>query len=133
MGRAQQRAIHALRDGYVPDIRQRTDFQRVACGLLQRLVAGNGGDGEQVNLWMMSGQQDGDGIIMAGVAVEDDFVLHSIPFVWFLFMHMADFFANDLKVWIVILSAAKNPHSSSRGFFAALRMTGGVSSFLFTY
>src|SRR6266700_6455874 len=53
---------------------QGTDFESVACGLLKRLIARNRGDGEQVNFKVMGGQQYGDGIVVAGVAVEDDFV-----------------------------------------------------------
>ena len=40
------------------------------------LIACNGCYGEEINSRMMGGQQYGDGVVMARVAIEDDFVLH---------------------------------------------------------
>jgi hypothetical protein len=44
------------------------------------LIAGHGGNSEQVYFRMMGGQQDGNGIVVTGVAVEYDFVFHALRF-----------------------------------------------------
>jgi hypothetical protein len=49
-------------------------------GLLKRLVARNRGNGEQFDFWMMGSEQYGDGIVVAWVAVQDDFVFHGLCF-----------------------------------------------------
>src|SRR6266849_241880 len=77
---AQQRAIHATGNGYVAEICQRADLQRVVRGLIKRLIARDGGYSYQVNLGMTARQQDGNGVVMAGVAIEDNFVFHGAAY-----------------------------------------------------
>ena len=84
-----KRAIHAHGDWDMADICQRTDFQRVTRRLLYRLIASHGRYGQQVNLWMACCQQDGDGVVMSRVAIEDDFVVHMY---YLFFGDFPDFF-----------------------------------------
>ena len=54
---------------------QRQDLPRVALGPRQRHVAGDRGDRQDLDLvGRAQRQQDGDGVVLAGVAVEDDLV-----------------------------------------------------------
>ena len=69
---ADQRARGAGRDRDVvaADVVEHAD--RVRRRLLQRLVAGHGGDAEQPDLGAGEREQDRDRVVVAGVAVEDD-------------------------------------------------------------
>ncbi len=78
--RAYERPVHAPGYGNIVDISQRADFEGVARGLFERLIAGHGGNSEQVYFRMMGSQQDGDCIVVTGVAVKDDFVFHALCF-----------------------------------------------------
>ncbi len=72
--------VHAPGYGNIVDSSQRADFEGVARGLFERLIAGHGGNSEQVDFRMMGGQQDSNGIVVAGVTVENDFVFHALCF-----------------------------------------------------
>src|SRR5207248_9795939 len=58
------------------DICQRTDFQSIKGSLIKRLVTCNSSDSQQVNVRMVGCEQNGNGIIMAGVTVKNNFVFH---------------------------------------------------------
>src|ERR1700694_3403877 len=99
--RAHKRAIHAHSDWDMADIRQRTDFQRVARRLLYRLVASHGRYSQQVDLWMVGCQQDGNSVVVSWVAVEDDFVLHA----FYLFLgDFSDFYMHFLLPDSILLA-----------------------------
>src|SRR5205807_2796927 len=78
--RAHQGAIHAPGNRHVTDICQRTHFQGVKGSLVNRLVTCNGSDSQQINVGMVGREKDCNGIIMAGVTVENNFVFHLLPF-----------------------------------------------------
>ena len=64
--------IGAGADGDVAPARQLADHARVAAGQLQRNIAGDGRDAEHLDLGACEGQQDGDGVVLAGIGVDDD-------------------------------------------------------------
>src|SRR5438105_10296134 len=74
--RTHQRPVHAPGNRHVTDICQRTDFQSIKSSLVKRLVTCNSSDSQQVNVRMVGCEQNGNGIIMAGVTVKNNFVFH---------------------------------------------------------
>src|SRR5579883_882266 len=74
--RPHKRTLHAPGYRYIPNIRQRTDLQRIARRLLHRLIARYSGDGLQRNIGMVGSQEYSNCIIMSRVAVNDDFTWH---------------------------------------------------------
>ncbi len=58
------------------DIGDARHGQGVAGHLLQRLVADDGGHREQVDLRVAVRQQQGDRVVVAGIAVQDDLAWH---------------------------------------------------------
>ena len=59
----------------------RANGKRIARRVLNIVVARNGGDAEKINVGIARREQDRDGVIVAGVAVEDDF-FHGRGFRW---------------------------------------------------
>src|SRR5437588_11502761 len=75
-----QRPVHAPANRHITNICQRTDFQGIKCSLVKRLIACNGSNSQQVNIGMVGCEKDSNGIIMAGVTVENNFVFHLFTF-----------------------------------------------------
>ena len=79
-----QRAHHGPdRAGEDPGLRpagEFADLARVLLGQRQRHVAGDGGDAEHLELRAGERQQDGDGVVLAGVGVDDDLARAGISF-----------------------------------------------------
>src|SRR5207237_4268267 len=70
---AGQRPVAAGCDGDVPDAGDGTDPAGVEAGLVERLVPGHGRDCEQLDLRVAVGEQDGHGVVVTGVAIENYF------------------------------------------------------------
>ena len=69
---AQERAGATGIDGDVGPVGEETDFAGVGLGEVEGDVAGDGGDGEKVEFGRGGDrEQDGDGVIDTGVAVDD--------------------------------------------------------------
>ncbi len=73
-----QRAGAAGRDGHIGDARDRADPARVQCGLLERLIACDRGDGQQVDCGVTRRKHDREGVVVSGVAVDDDRYGHAL-------------------------------------------------------
>ncbi|MNE42594.1 hypothetical protein D3C77_672180 [compost metagenome] len=69
-----QRPRTASGKGYAGDVGNARHGQRIPRDLLQRLVADDGGDGQQFNIWVAPCQQHRDRIVMPRVAVQYDFL-----------------------------------------------------------
>jgi hypothetical protein len=69
---ADQQTPRALRHRHHDAIGRATG-QRIACGVVDVVIARYGGDAEQVNRRVCCCEQDGNGVIVTGVAVENDF------------------------------------------------------------
>ena len=68
---AEHRLFRAAVDGH-PRARQLEDAQGVRRGAVERDVAGDRRERAQVEFGRAQRQQDGDGVVDAGVAVDDD-------------------------------------------------------------
>src|SRR2546421_2545522 len=77
-GGLNQWSAHPPGNWDITDMCQRTNLQCVVSGFLKRLIARDSGNGKQVNLRTMCGQQNSYGVIMPRVAVENNFVFHSL-------------------------------------------------------
>ena len=73
---AGERPHAARRDRHVPDAGQGADDAGVAGHLLERAVAANGRDRQQVDRRARGRQEDRDGVVVTRVAVEDDRCRH---------------------------------------------------------
>src|SRR5207237_7154921 len=71
-----QRAVGACGDRDVSATGELEHLERVAGGLLQRLVAGDGRDTSQLDLGRGEREQNRDRVVVAGVAVDDDGDVH---------------------------------------------------------
>ena len=76
--RLEQRTPGAGGDGDVGGAGDVEDAQRVVDDLRERGVAGDAADAEHVDLGVRDGEQDGEGVVDAGVDVEDDGDAHRI-------------------------------------------------------
>ncbi len=76
LDRSHERPVRAAGEGNAGDPGHPGDRERVACGLLYGLVAHDGGDPEEFDLWVAPGEQQGDGVVVSGVTVEDDLLWH---------------------------------------------------------
>jgi len=70
--RAHERPVAARRDRHIPEPCDGRDGQRVAGDLLEGLVAGDGRHRDQIDIGVACGEEERDGIVVAGVAVEED-------------------------------------------------------------
>ena len=73
---AQQRAGTPGGEGHVPDPADPGHREGVAGDLWQRLVPGDGGHGQQLDLGAAVGEQQRDGVVVPGVTVEQDLAGH---------------------------------------------------------
>ena len=71
-GGAHERPLGAGRDRHVAATGELEHAQRVRRRLVERLVAGDGRDAEQLELGRGEREQERDRVVVAGVAVEDD-------------------------------------------------------------
>jgi hypothetical protein len=77
-----ERASGAGRERDIRDAGDTGNRQRVAGHFLERLVPDNSRDGQQLNFRAAVRQQDGDRVIVAWVAVQNDLLRHGAPLHW---------------------------------------------------
>src|SRR5437763_7790480 len=63
-------------DGDVPDASDSRDSAGVEAGLVEGLIPGHGRDCEQLDLRVAVGEQDRHGVVVTGVAIENDLSGH---------------------------------------------------------
>lgn len=73
---AHERALRPAGERHRVEPDDSGDGERVARDLLDRLIAHDGRDGEQVDLGRAVGEHEGDRVVVAGVAVQDDLLGH---------------------------------------------------------
>lgn len=78
---------------------------RIVGDLVEALVAANRGDADQIDVRIADSQQNGDGIVVAGIAVQNDFLCHE---------------------FLLIVIFQRCPNSNSSCFAAARSMPRGV-------
>jgi hypothetical protein len=80
LDRANERPWAAGREGNPHQTCDLGHRERVAGDLLERLVAHHGGHGDEFDFWTAVGEQDGDGVVVPGIAVQDDLAGHGGSF-----------------------------------------------------
>ena len=76
LGLAYEWPLRTGGERHAGDPRDRRYRQCVAGHLPDRLVAVHRGDGHQVDLGITVGEKEGDGVVVTGIAVEDDLGRH---------------------------------------------------------
>jgi hypothetical protein len=71
---ADERAVGARRNGDVVAVDELEHAQRVRGRLVERLIAGDRGYSDQLHLGRGEGQQERNRVVVAWVAVEDDWL-----------------------------------------------------------
>ena len=75
VGLAHERPVGAHRDRNVLAADEREHAERVVGRLLERLVAVHGGDADELDLGARQREQERDRVVVAGIAVEDDWIV----------------------------------------------------------
>ena len=76
--RCNEWAIRTSGERHAGDVAYAGERPRIGRYLLECLIAGHGSDGQQVNIGISPCQQHGDGIVMAGIAIQDDLARASV-------------------------------------------------------
>src|SRR5690606_30899713 len=76
----EQRTTAALENGNIRPVGELADQPRIRLRLFERDIAGDSGDAEDLDLARPEGEQDGGGIVDAGITIDDNTFGHSTLF-----------------------------------------------------
>lgn len=77
-GFADERAAAAHVHRHIGGVRLFEDGAGVVGNLVEALVTADGGHAQQIDRGVAQGEQDGHGVVVPGIAVEDDLLSHGI-------------------------------------------------------